>query len=138
MHIERKVSAITGKVTFKGYVRVGVKQLTKTCKKKSEVVAWARTIEGNSDIADSLVEPVLNLTFTEALEQFIPTDKKEPIHGNDRNFRSRLKTFEPAHLKLNQIKKSHVKHWLDSLDLAPATINRHRSCFGSFAKWVNS
>jgi len=139
-HIKKLVSTRTGKVSFRAHIRTNLKTITKTFKKKSDAVAFVRKIEGSQDIIDALTDPILNQTFTESLEQFIPTGEKQPGIGNDRNFRRRLETFDDlfGELKLNQIKKSHVKQWLDGLDLAPATINRHKNCFGTFAKWVNT
>ena len=138
-HIKTLISARTGKKSYRVHIRTSAKTITKTFKKKSDAVQFSRTIEGNKDVLNSLVDPFLNQTFTEALETFIPAENAEPITGNDRNFRSRLETFEVlhGHLPLNQIKKSHVKQWLDSLGLAPATVNRHKTCFGSFSKWIN-
>lgn len=139
-HIKTLVSPRTGKKSYRVHIRTPKKTLTKTFKKKTDAVAYSRKIEGSQDIIDSLTDPILNQTFTESLEQFIPAGDKQPAIGNDRNFRMRLESFESlfGQLKLNQIKKSHVKQWLDGLDLAPATVNRHKNCFGTFSKWVNT
>ncbi|MCU7837013.1 MAG: tyrosine-type recombinase/integrase, partial [gamma proteobacterium symbiont of Taylorina sp.] len=125
-HIKKLISAKTGKISFRVHIRTNQKTITKTFKLKKDALSFSRTIEGNANIKDALTEPLLNRTFSDLLLIY-PSEK------------SRLKYFNDyfGDLKLNQIKKSHIVFALDSLKLAPATINRYKNDFGSFSKWVN-
>lgn len=137
-HIKRLVSTATGKVSFRAVVRVGGKQLTKTRKRKSDVVEWARKIEGNSDLASSLIDPILNLIVETAVNQFIP--RLDNMSDNYRDTRRRLLnlTDSISQLKLNQIKKSHIIDDRDALNVTDATKNRHMNDWETFSKWVTS
>jgi len=62
-HIKKLVATRTGKVSFRAHIRTNLKTITKTFKKKSDAVAFARKIEGSQDIIDALTDPILNQTF---------------------------------------------------------------------------
>lgn len=135
-HIKTMLSIKTGKKSYRVFIKIPHKKtITKVFKKKSDAVKYSRTIEGNNDLKDSLVDPVLNQTFSEALKEYKHV-------GNDPDMMNRLNYFgsQFGQLKINQIKKSHVLKALNDLiplrNLKPATQNRYKNSFGTFAKWI--
>lgn len=137
-HIKRLVSKSTGKISFRAVIRVDGKQLTKTRKRKSEVVEWARKLEGNPALASTLIDPVLNLAVETAINQFMPWLDKMSNKYRDTRTRLLNLTNSISHLKLNQIKKSHLIDCRDALTITDSTKNRHMNDWGTFCKWVTS
>ncbi len=128
-HIKKLVSPRTGKISYRVHIRTHQKTITKTFKLKKDAVSFAQTIEGNHNLKDVLTEPLLNQTFKKILSDY---------PGED--YRLNYFSKEIGCLKLNQIKKSQINNCLNALaeSAAPATVNRYRNDFGSFAKWVNA
>ena len=135
-HIKKLTSARTGKVSFRVHIRANQKTITKTFKLKKDALSFARTIEGNSGIKDALTEPLLNQTFQILIDDYCRIPVNDTIYTRLSFFAQRI-----GNLKLNQIKKSHIKAILDelaSLGRSAGTVNRYRNDLGSFAKWVNA
>lgn len=133
-HIKKIVSTKTGKTSYRVFIKTSTKTITKTFKRKSDALAFSKTLEGNQDIQDILTHPILNQTFSDSLKEFEPTGKDEDIHYRLKYFDERI-----GHLKLYQIKSPHIKKPLDEIiknGKANATRNRFLSDFGTFCKWV--
>lgn len=135
-HIKKLTSARTGKISYRVHIRTQQKTITKTFKLKKDALSFAQTIEGNSGIKDALTEPLLNQTFQTLIDQYCRIPINDTIY-------SRLNFFAQSfgQLKLNQIKKSHIRSVLNELagrGRSAGTVNRYLNDFGSFSKWVNN
>lgn len=133
-HIKKIVSEKTGKVSYRVFIKTPIKTITKTFKKKSEASQFAKSIEGNADIQNLVTHPVLNQTYSDAVNGFKSLGKDPQIY-------SRLNYFESylGHMKLNLIKSNHIKDVLNTIlqdGKTGTTFNRYLGDFGTFCKWV--
>ena len=75
----QKITLKTGKVSYRVFIRLGeLKPITKTFKTKKSATEFARRIEGDSDLARALGNPVSSAyTLADIIDQFIKHYRKK-------------------------------------------------------------
>ena len=132
-HIRKLISERTGKVSYKVEIVTPTKRITKTFKKKTDATAFARRIEGNDILKDTLINDFLMQPFSDAYALYKEQTK-------DKKGMARLKNFVDVlgNIPLRSIKKSQIRRVRDSLNVADSTKNRYMNDFGTFCKWVSA
>ncbi len=134
----QKVALKSGGYSYRCFVRLaGHKPITKQFKTKKEALEFARTVEGNKDLAFTLGNPATkNLNLNTLIDEFL-----KEYSGNDHNMVYRLQWWgrQCGKIIVGEITHQTVRWALKKLSddgRSGPTLNRYKAAISSVFEWA--